>query len=518
MNNIDGSAAFVIVASSPRPVLLGMEFQYRTFWIEACRLFFERQVVGRVSIERPELRAFDDVVTGYSQPIFDAHNRLISGDHFQTKSHVDYARAIRGSDLTEPRFIGARRHSLLDRLAQATRGGEIPKRVTLLTPWPIDTSDPLAVLVSPRDGEMVLHHLFAPSASREVRELREQWRTAFGGATDDRMAAILRHLRMRGNVSQHQLDETLDYRLAMAGLAPVDRTSLRHPYVALAGAFISGATYDHDAATLERLLRQEKLWVGRESVPADAPDQLGIKSFSPFAYELEDEALVLNLLPFFHGRETLAEVDWDGDLLPPIREFVVSRVKSGGRYDLHLDTHISIGLAAGYVLDKADAVVTPIQRTRSGGRIPWLRTGATVAGPLWEEPTSIDLEGGPEIAIALEVTQKTRDDVVIYAKRELPNVGRVIAVTIAGGPSRRSVRDGDHAHALAEALGPLVRHLRASGDHFRPLHLFAAAPIALMFLIGREATPWGPTITYEFAFEPGASGAYSPAFHLPPPR
>ena len=68
------------VASTPRPALLGLEFQYRTFWTEACRLFYERQVVGRVSIERPELRAFDDVVTGYSQPVYDAHNRLIDGD------------------------------------------------------------------------------------------------------------------------------------------------------------------------------------------------------------------------------------------------------------------------------------------------------------------------------------------------------------------------------------------------------------------------------------------------------
>lgn len=494
-----------------------MEFQYRTFWNEACRLFFERQVVGRVSIERRELRAFDDVVTGYSQPVYDAHNRLIDGDHFQAKFHVDYGRAIRGGDLIEPRFIGARRHSLFDRLAQATRGGEIPRRVTLVTPWPIDTSDPLAFLVSPRDGEMVLHHLFAPAASREVRELRELWRAGFGGVNDHRMATILRHLRIRANVSQHQLDETLDYRLAMAGLAPIDRTSLRHPYVALAQAFISSATHDHDANTLERLLRQEKLWIGRDPVPADVPEQLGIKSFSPFAYELEDEALVLNLLPFFHGRDTLAEVDWDRDLLSPIRDFVVSRVKAGGRYDLHLDTHISIGLAAGYILDKADAIVTPIQRMRDGGRIPWPRTGATVRGPLWEDSTTIELDGGPEIAVALEVTHRIRDDVAIYAKRELPQVGRVIAVTIAGGPSRSSVRDGDHAHALAEALGPLVRDLRPADDRLRPIHLFAAAPIGLMFLIGRQATPWGTAINYEYAFEAGTPGGYTPAFHLPPP-
>jgi hypothetical protein len=62
-----------------------MDFQYRTFWIQACRLFFERQVVCCVSLERRGIRAFDDVVTDYRSPIYDAHNRLIEHDHFQNK-------------------------------------------------------------------------------------------------------------------------------------------------------------------------------------------------------------------------------------------------------------------------------------------------------------------------------------------------------------------------------------------------------------------------------------------------
>lgn len=72
------------MTSSVRAVVLGLDYQARYFWIEACRLFYEQSVVERVSIERPDLKAFDDVVTRYRVPILDAHGRLIEGDHLKS--------------------------------------------------------------------------------------------------------------------------------------------------------------------------------------------------------------------------------------------------------------------------------------------------------------------------------------------------------------------------------------------------------------------------------------------------
>lgn len=495
--------------------MLGMDYQHRSFWIEACRLFIESPLVQRVALEKKDLRAFDDVVTSYSRPVLDAHNRSIDGDHLQAKFHVSYAHEIRGRDLIEPGFIGATRYSLLDRVAGATRGGEIPRRLTLVTPWDIDNSDPLRILVSPRDGEMNVEALFRASALPEVRDLREAWRTALSDVGDARLAEILRHLRIRANVPTYRLDEKLEWRLKNAGLVPLDPTSGLDRYVALAEGFINGGTHEHDAMGLEAVLRREKLWVGRPPQDPDRPGQLGIKSFSPFAYELEDDALVLNLLPYFHGRDTNAEVEWDRDLLPRLRAYLGEHVRAVGRYELHLDTHLSVSFAAGYLLDKADATVTPIQRIPSGGRIPWPASAATVPGPLWEALRMIKVGDGTEVALAVEVTHEVADDIAIYARRELPAVGHILVMTVAGGPGRTSVRDGAHAHALAAALVASVQPHRRAEARSRPIHIFAAAPGALMFLIGRGSAPWGPTVTYEYDFPNRAPGAYSPAFHLP---
>ncbi len=504
------------MAGAVRAGVLGLDYQHRSFWIEACRLFTESQLVRRVALEKAEIRAFDDVVASYGRSIYDAHNRSIDADHLQAKFHVSYDREIRGADLAEPRFINARSKSLLDRVADATRTGEIPRRLTLISPHTINNSDPLRMLVSPRSGEFNLGPLFADDASVAMRTMRESWRSSLGGISDDRLRLILRHLRIQANVSQLDLDSKLEWRLEMAGLELVDLTSLVHRYEALAKSFITGRTLEHDREGLEKILRQEKLWIGRPVANPDQPKPIGIKSFSPYSYELEDEATVLNLLPHFHGREKIADVGWDRDLYPRVRAFLAEQVRSGGRYDLHLDTHLSVAFCAGYTLDKADAPVTPIQRFPNGGRVAWPATGATVAGPLWEAPRMIEIGSGPEVALGIEVTQPVADDVAIYAKREVPAVGKLLVMTISGGPSRTSVRDGAHAHALAASLGAIVHGGRSAATRAHPLHIFGALPGALMFLIGRCSAPWGPTVTYEYEFDRRSPGAYAPAFHLPP--
>ena len=508
------------MANAVRATILGQDYQHRYFWIQACRLFCESRLVRGVALEKAEVKAFDDVLTAYQQPVYDAHGRLIDGDFFQLKFHVDFAREIRGSDLIEPKFIGATAYSLFHKLAEATVDGDVPRRMTLVTPWAIKSDDPLRVLVSNRDGEMILDPLFSPRATRAMKALRESWRDAIGGpdVTDDRIRSLLRHLRIRQNVPLWQIDEMLDAKLAMAGLAPIDRTKLGDPYLGLSEAFVKSRVFEHDAAGLEKFLRQEGLWVGRPAAFEGQPLQLGIKSFSPFAYELEDEVRVLNLLPFFHGRAAASDVSWNGDLYNPVREFLLAQIKAGGNYDLHFDTHLSIGFAAGWILDKAGAIVTPIQRFPNGQRLRWPDEGTTQDGPLWETAREINVGDGPETALAIEVTHPVSEDVAIYLKRSAPQVGKIVVFTIAGGPSRTSVRDGKHAHALALSLCSSVRDIRPAADRTRPLHVFAAAPVALAFLIGRQAAPWGPTITYEYDFDTKAPGAYSPAFHLPPTR
>ena len=110
-------------------------------------------------------------------------------------------------------------------------------------------------------------------------------------------------------------------------------------------------------------------------------------------------------------------------------------------------------------------------------------------GLFWEEPRTVRLGEGPEVALAVEVTHEVAEDVAIYAKRELPAVGQIVVLTVAGGPSRTSVRDGIDAHGLAAEIVAKVQPYRRAEDRAHPMHVFAAAPGALIFLLGRARRP-----------------------------
>lgn len=495
-----------------RSGFLGIEYQHRYFWIQACRLFIERSAVRRVGLERPIVRVFDDVVTDYGVAQIDGHGRAVTADRAQLKFHVDFARDIRGADLADPKFINAKTFSLLDRLRRATQAGDIPSRLTLITPWGLADGDPIRSLVSGRYGEINVAKLFASDASRAMRDLRDMWRTELGGVDDGRFAAILRHLEIRHSVPHWQLDDRLQDKLAIAGLSMVDGSKLVDPYLAISAAFVKNQTHVHDAKSLERVLRIEGLWGGPRAVGSDE-EPLAIKSFAPLAVHLEDEAATLDLTRFFTARFTLPEVDWDGDLAPRIRDFLVGRVHDGGRYFLHFDAHLSVAYLAGHVLGKSAAEIVPVQRS-VGLRIPWRRTGSTIAGPAWDVH-EVGIGDGPEVAVAVEVTRSVKADVVQFLRAKEPAVGRVMVATIAGGAGPVSVRDGDHAYALADEFVGIVDQGLTDDARGRPIHLFLAAPATLSFLLGREGRALGRSVLYEFDFDTRDPGAYSQSFHLP---
>ena len=111
------------VTQSMTPILLGEDYQHLYFWIQAARLFMEDDPAEVVYVEHPIIQAFDDVVAVNRVPLFSHDNRLIEVDHYQLKYHVDGRETIRALDLSTPSFIGATKHSLLDR---AFRPGRHP--------------------------------------------------------------------------------------------------------------------------------------------------------------------------------------------------------------------------------------------------------------------------------------------------------------------------------------------------------------------------------------------------------
>jgi SMODS-associated and fused to various effectors sensor domain len=495
---------------SVTPILLGEDYQHLYFWIQAARLFMEDDPAEVVYVEHPIIEAFDDVVAVNRVPLYSHDQRLIEVDHYQLKYHVDGRETIRALDLSTPAFIGATEHSLLEKAYAATKGGDIPRRLTLVTAWRFDADDPLRTLVSNNDGEIVTGKLFVGGPQSEMGKVREKWRADLGGVGDDDLERVLRHLRIWDNIPMHRVKRDVACALALAGFAPPSDGELDNPYISMVRRFIQGGPREHSATSLRPFLEHAHLWRGRPVRSESDPRDIAIKSFSRSAFNLEDHAATLNLVPAFHGRYKVAEIDWDRDLAPRIRDFLDARVSGDKTYNLYLDTHISIAYMAGYLLGKNDTVA-PVQ---SDGRVVWRRRGAEVPGELWTVREEL-VGDGPGLALAIEVTRPTADDVRIYAGSEATGIGRMLVLTIAGGTGPTSVRGGDHAWALAHDLGQIVEARWTTEERATPVHVFASVPVALAFLIGREARAFGRSITYEFDFDNRTPGGYTPAFHLP---
>ncbi len=137
-------------------------------------------------------------------------------------------------------------------------------------------------------------------------------------------------------------------------------------------------------------------------------------------------------------------------------------------------------------------------------------------GPFWKAEDDLILdEQATDIAIAVSITFPVLDDVRIYLDRTRLPIGRIVRATLAPKPSALGVKSGAHCLALAQALALRI-HTRTPQEHPGTLHLFLSAPNVFPFYLGQLARGLGRVQMYEFAYDSGVRGAYTPAILLPP--
>jgi SMODS-associated and fused to various effectors sensor domain len=504
------------MASSIRPVILGLDYQARWFWLEGARLLRAEPVLTSIGFELARYgRAFDDVVSRPIRPDLNSWGQPVDVDCYQAKFKVDHVKRITAAALTDPTFINATRFSLLQRLRLAQRifaDTGLRGRYTIVTPWQIHPDDTLSVLTS-TNGELNLDRLFSGGPKSATGTVREQWRSHLRLTTETELRTTLEPFRLLV-YGPDQVDRLLESALDSVRLSLVPTGSVRHPYVDLAHGFVKTRQREFDEPALRRVLDAEGLW--RPTALDPPPGRpLAIRSRRPYAAHLEDETEnLLDLVPLFHARSIMTGVNWDTDVAPRIAAFLEARVQPNETYRLYLDAHNAIAFAAGWDLAHSGANVIPMQRT-GPAVVPWPSIGPTPRGRLWE-PWEQDMpSAGPDIALALGVTQNVRADVEAYVSSRLPSVGRIVGMSVPA-ISGTSVRDGAHAFGLARTAVEYVAAVRKPGERGGRVHLFAAAPNGLIFFLGRLGRGLGPTVVYEYDFDTRALGSYVPAISLPP--
>jgi SMODS-associated and fused to various effectors sensor domain/CHAT domain len=267
------------------------------------------------------------------------------------------------------------------------------------------------------------------------------------------------------------------------------------------------------------------------SVQMTRPLRLGIRTFSEtpgkvlYGKEMEEEcgrANILDLRSFFTGpggRYIKDAALWQTKIVPRLRKFLQPVPSSRRPIHLNFASHSSLAFAAGYFLEAKSGVEVTIRQRGQAGVAEWRAfAGADRKGALFLREN--DLPGAGEshdIAVALSMTHAVLPHVQHYLKTAQLAIHRILPVTLAPKPSLLGVQDGLHAFRLAEGIAQKLRE-RPSSESGGTVHLFAAAPNAMLFFLGQLCQGLGRIQLYEYDFHSGGLGAYSPSILLSPTK
>lgn len=490
----------------------GDVYQGMFFWLQAASLLRPESKVGRVAIEYDRATGVDDVAVHFTAPGVDAGGRSCEADYFQVKYHVDRREQYGASSLCDPGFIGANR-SLLQRFHDAHQ--ELRKqggwyRLNLVSNWQWAMNDPVGPLLRESQSGALPDRFFSDGPKSALGKVRRAWNDHLGLSAQD-FEDFARRLHLGVNyIGRPFLRELLNERLLNVGLLGLAADKMQNVYDSITQQLILNGKNEFTPQTFRDLCEREGLLA---PVTPAGPPVVGIRSFMRFAERMEDECQrFVCVAEHFDGRHVRDLSLWQTSLKSAVQSFLAAPRLRAQEHHLLLDCHSSLALFAGYELDrKSGAQVFPVQKgVRSA---VWKPSGATPTSSVeWFESTTTIADGGSDVALAVSVTHDVLKDVRAFVQTSR-SAASLVEVRPASGIGPRSVVDADHAVGLADSLAAIIRkHRPADGG---TLHLFTAAPNALLYFLGQHRGALGKVQLYEFDFEGEQGGTYSPSIRLP---
>ncbi|CDZ30823.1 Hypothetical protein NGAL_HAMBI490_56950 [Neorhizobium galegae bv. officinalis] len=488
----------------------GHDFQARLFWIKAAALLDPHQhFVVEVTYEADAPKSFDDVVVRYDPARQSASGPPISADFHQIKFHMDGSGRFGYGDLIEPKFLGAKTVSLLQRLVAAKKDAQPNSAFTLMTIDKIADGDPLDEIVSSIDGSLRLDRLFDGSGDKsKMGRIRKCWRDHLD-VDDDALISILEGLRISaGFITLEKLRDEVNAQFRVVGLLPCHE-SAAFKYDGEIRALKTQKRSRFDRETFAALCREQQ-WF--DEAPSKNYRSISIRSFpvSP-VHELESAPEdTLSLLHLFDQRHLQPGGDWQSSVQPALDEFLQ---RIAGKYSsvrLNLDAHASIAFLAGARLGlKSGIDVELVQKGRSNHSVWVANDDKSGPAPVID---TYEVGAGKDVALVVSLSRDALDDVKHYVARGLPDVGRIIHIQPNEGPGPRAVIGGEHAASLSDAAENAIRKARLVVD--AKTHVFVSGPNAFTFFLGQHQQAIGECVLYEFDFGKRVDGSYHPSFWM----
>lgn len=495
----------------------GDTFQARLFWQKAALMLLPNSHIARVGFEKGP-KGFDDIWVenlGYLAPR-DHEGLAILREHFQCKWHVT-AGQYGYLDIIDPDFINATSHSLLQRARQAQvqyAPGGTGARFRLYTNWRIAVADPLCELIHQRGHNLRLDRMYAGKTLKSATgKLRQSWSDHLN-IPDEALRVLARTLAF--TETTESLDDCRDRMNQLfhtVGLKPISPNESSCIYDDLPFQWLAQGRLQFDRSEFHAACREE----GLLGCAHTAPVVYGLKSFEHPTDILEERCnRVLNLLPKFYDRQIRPESDWESDLYPALKSFLLDAAKGANRLRLALDTHVTLAVAAGTILDVKSGRTIDVEQ-RTSGRHVWAPDDREHSEDWCSLASSVENldEVSTDILVTVSLTRDVWPMVHKYIGETALKYRLRLSAMPSTGPSSSSVQSGRHAVELSEQLMGRIAEQRAIVGFSGRVHLFLAVPNGFAFFLGQRLKPAGKVILYEYDFEGLNGGSYEASLQLP---
>lgn len=500
----------------------GDDYQARVFWLNACKLLIDKSGVVKVDYESLEVPFFDDVVVYYNGDMIDNFGNPYKMDCYQIKFHVTQNNPFGFKELTEDKFTGTSK-SILQKLKTAKEKlapNGYGAKFFWAAPKGIHPDDPLIDIISNVDYS-IRHDKLCTSdgISSRLCQIRDTWLTHLEISDLEELRNIIRPFRLySGSSSLMSLQEQLNLYLIAAGLVPVRQTSNINIYDDLIKKLYSKGINSFTRDKLIDICEQEGLFA-KTKAPAINSRVMGVRSFvRPYSDIRSECDNHICLLRYFDDRELQEKHSWQTTIFKEVDGFFKQCLDSSQPLSLILDCHSSISFACGYLLDtKCGLDISVLQHPRNGKRINWHpNTGNNdYPNPLWSiEEQNINSDGS-ELAVGISVTHDVANDLILHTTNSVSNVSRALHLKINPSAGYDSIKDGKHAALLATDIVKLIRGNATTKERQGIIHLFIAAPNALVFFLGQVARSIGAVQLYEYNFGRSLPGDYQPTLKVP---
>lgn len=213
---------------------------------------------------------------------------------------------------------------------------------------------------------------------------------------------------------------------------------------------------------------------------------------------------------------------WHTGILQTLAEQLDQMIDDNHSYVFDLAAPASVAFAAGYQIQIKKSVGAAVIQRGQGTEATWSANDPVPQGAaVWSQGNRAQpgfplTSGSRDIAVVIEVSNPVLPAVASYLQRaELnpPAIGSLIYATLKGEPGHRTIHGGGHAYQFAEKLCNRI-HRAVAAQPGVTVHIFASAPNALLFFMGRMSRKFPRIQLYEHDFEANRNVIYAPSITL----